>query len=38
MADDDLTNAGSNTGEGKAAPKSDWEAIHAQAMEEYARD
>lgn len=38
MADDDLTHAGSDAGEGKAAPKSDWEAIHAQAMEEYARD
>lgn len=38
MADEDLTSAGSDTGDSKAASKSDWEAVHAQAMEEYARD
>lgn len=38
MADDDMTNAGSDTGDGKAASKSDWEAVHERAMEEYARD
>lgn len=38
MADDDLTYGGVATGEGKAASKSNWEAVHEQAMEEYARD
>jgi hypothetical protein len=38
MADDDIQAAGSDTGGGKAAPKSDWEAVHDRAMEEYARD
>ena len=37
MADDDKANAGSDTGEGKAASK-DWPAIHDQAMKKYARD
>lgn len=38
MANEDLTNVGSDTGGGKAVSKSDWKTVHEQAMEEYARD
>ena len=39
MIDDDMTAADvDDAGESKVASKSDWEAVHARAMEEYARD
>ena len=38
MSDEILDNVGGETGERKAVSKSDWDDVHARAMEEYARD
>ena len=38
MSDEALDNVGGDSGERKAVSKSDWDDVHARAMDEYARD